>query len=155
VKPLSSLVRRRSSGPDRSKPRAGSATIPYVPRWLVDGMNVIGSRPDGWWRDRAGAVRALAVELDRFADATGEQVTVVFDGQPRDVRAKVTVRFAPGGRNAADDEIARLVAADDAPGDLLVVTSDADLAARVRTAGASVKGAGTFRRRLDDLDADG
>ena len=118
-------------------------------------MNVIGSRPDGWWRDRAGAERALAVELDRFADATGEQVTVVFDGQPREVRAKVTVRFAPGGRNAADDEIARLVAADDAPGDLLVVTSDADLAARVRTAGASVKGAGTFRRRLDDLDADG
>ena len=119
-------------------------------------MNVIGSRPDGWWRDRVGAMRALAVELDRFADAMGERVTVVFDGRPRAVEARVGVRFAPAaGANAADDEIARLIAADDAPGDLLVVTSDADLAARVRTAGASVEGAGTFRRRLDDLDADG
>jgi predicted RNA-binding protein with PIN domain len=122
-----------------------------VTRWLVDGMNVVGSRPDGWWRDRAGAMRALAVELDRFADATGEQVTVVFDGQPRDGRAKVTVRFAPGGRNAADDEIASMVAADEKPGDLHVITSDADLAARVRIAGGVVEGAGTFRRRLDAL----
>jgi hypothetical protein len=82
VKSLSSLVQTHSSGSARSTARAGSATIPFVPRWLVDGMNVIGSRPDGWWRDRAGAMRALAVELDRFADATGDQVTVVFDGQP-------------------------------------------------------------------------
>ena len=118
-------------------------------------MNVIGSRPDGWWRDRTGAMRALASLLDRFAQATGERVTVVFDGRPREVEARVEVRFARGGRNAADDEIARLVAVDDAPTDLLVVTSDADLAARVTTAGADVEGAGTFRRRLDDLDADG
>jgi uncharacterized protein YaiI (UPF0178 family) len=118
-------------------------------------MNVIGSRPDGWWRDRTAAMRALAVQLDRFADATGERVTVVFDGRPREVDARVEVRFAPGGRNAADDDIARMDAADDTPGDLRVVTSDADLAARVRAAGADVEGAGTFRRRLDDLDADG
>jgi uncharacterized protein YaiI (UPF0178 family) len=119
-------------------------------------MNVIGSRPDGWWRDRTAAMRALAVQLDRFADATGERVTVVFDGRPRDVDARVEVRFAPAaGRNAADDEIARLVAADDAPGELRVVTSDADLAVRARTAGADVEGAGTFRRRLDDLAAHG
>jgi uncharacterized protein YaiI (UPF0178 family) len=119
-------------------------------------MNVIGSRPDGWWRDRTAAMRALAAQLDRFAQATGEPVTVVFDGRPRQVDARIEVRFAPAaGGNAADDEIAHLVAADDAPGDLLVITSDAALAARVRTAGAEVEGAGTFRRRLDDLDADG
>jgi uncharacterized protein YaiI (UPF0178 family) len=118
-------------------------------------MNVIGSRPDGWWRDRTAAMRALASQLDRFAQATGEEVTVVFDGRPRDVEARVEVRFAPGGRNAADDEIARLVAADDTPRELLVVTSDADLAARVRAAGAAVEGAGSFRRRLDDVGADG
>jgi uncharacterized protein YaiI (UPF0178 family) len=52
------------------------------------------------------------------------------------------------GRDAADDEIARLVAADDDPGSLRVVTSDAALAARVRGLGASVEGAGAFRRRL-------
>ena len=32
-------------------------------RWIVDGMNVIGSRPNGWWRDRPGAMRALTDEL--------------------------------------------------------------------------------------------
>jgi uncharacterized protein YaiI (UPF0178 family) len=116
-------------------------------------MNVIGSRPDGWWRDRTGAMRALAELLDRFADATGEEVTVVFDGRHREIAANVEVRFAArGGRNAADDEIARMVAADERPGDLRVITSDADLAARVRTAGGEVEGAGTFRRRLDALD---
>jgi uncharacterized protein YaiI (UPF0178 family) len=119
-------------------------------------MNVIGSRPDGWWRDRTGAMRALASQLDRFAEETGERVTVVFDGRPREIEARVEIRFAPAaGRNAADDEIAHLLAIDDAPGDLLVVTSDADLTARVRAAGADVEGAGTFRRRLDELDAEG
>jgi len=119
-------------------------------RWIVDGMNVIGSRPDGWWRDRSGAMRALAAQLDRFQDDTGEPVSVVFDGRPREIPAGVEVRFAPrAGRNAADDEIARMVAADAAPGEVRVVTSDGDLAIRVRAAGAEVEGAGTFRRRLD------
>jgi predicted RNA-binding protein with PIN domain len=120
-------------------------------RWLVDGMNVIGSRPDGWWRDRDGAVRALVADLDAFAAGEDPQVTVIFDGRPVDVEARrVDVRFAPRrGRNAADDEIARLVAADPDPASLRVVTSDATLADRVRAAGADVLGAGTFRRRLD------
>ena len=38
------------------------------PRWVVDASNVIGSRPDGWWRDRAGAARRLVEPLDRFAE---------------------------------------------------------------------------------------
>jgi predicted RNA-binding protein with PIN domain len=113
-------------------------------------MNVIGSRPDGWWRDRTGAMRALAAQLDQFQDDTGEAVSVVFDGRPREIPARVDVRFASrAGRNAADDEIVRMVAADAAPGELRVVTSDGDLATRVREAGADVEGAGTFRRRLD------
>jgi predicted RNA-binding protein with PIN domain len=122
-------------------------------RWLVDGMNVIGSRPDGWWRDRPAAMRALAARLERFAEATGETVAVVFDGQPRDVGIRgIEVRFAQrAGRNAADDEIARRVATDATPGELHVVTSDADLATRVRAAGAEIEGAGTFRRRLDEV----
>jgi predicted RNA-binding protein with PIN domain len=122
-------------------------------RRLVDGMNVIGSRPDGWWRDRTGAMRRLVEQLDRFATATGDPVTVVFDGRPRDVGdpEAVEVVFAPGGRNAADDEIARRVAADDDPGSLTVVTSDNELVERVRRAGAHVEAAGAFRRRLDEL----
>jgi predicted RNA-binding protein with PIN domain len=120
-------------------------------RWLVDGMNVIGSRPDGWWRDRAGAMRRLVQELDAFAAATGEDVTVVLDGRPRDVGepAAVRVAFAPGGRNAADHEIARRVAADPDPGSITVVTSDRELADRVRAAGAHVEGVGAFRSRLE------
>jgi predicted RNA-binding protein with PIN domain len=121
-------------------------------RWLVDGMNVIGSRPDGWWRDRAGAMRRLATELDAFAAATpADPVTVIFDGRPRDVgehRHLAEVAFAPGGRNAADDEIARRVAADADPSDLAVVTSDKELVDRVRAAGATVESVGRFRERL-------
>jgi predicted RNA-binding protein with PIN domain len=120
-------------------------------RWLIDGMNVVGSRPDGWWRDRDGAVRALADVLDEFAAGADPQVTVVFDGRPVEVSTRrVDVRFAPRrGPNAADDEIVRLVRGDPDPGSLRVVTSDATLADRVRALGAEVMGAGTFRKRLE------
>ena len=126
-------------------------------RWIVDGMNVIGSRPDGWWRDRRGAMRRLVDELGSLARASGEPVTVVLDGRPFDLDGGlVEVRFASRrGPNAADDDIAAIVAADPEPGDLLVVTSDADLERRVREHGAAVEGAGAFRRRLDELGAGG
>jgi predicted RNA-binding protein with PIN domain len=121
-------------------------------RWLVDGMNVIGSRPDGWWRDRAGAMRRLAGELDAFAAAApADSVSVIFDGRPRDIgehRHLAEVAFAPGGRNAADDEIARRVAQDADPSDLAVVTSDKELVDRVQAAGATVESVGRFRERL-------
>lgn len=132
-------------------------------RWIVDGMNVIGSRPTGWWRDRPGAMRQLVEELEAFAERSGDEVTVVFDGKPFELESgSVDVMFASRrGRNAADDDIAALVESDarghrpladlrDAqPGELSVVTSDGDLAGRVRAAGAAVVGAGEFRRRLD------
>jgi predicted RNA-binding protein with PIN domain len=123
-----------------------------VARWLVDGMNVIGSRPDGWWRDRTAAMERLAAALDALARETGDEVTVVFDGRPRAIATeRVEVRFARrAGRNAADDDIAALAAADAAPGSLNVVTSDADLAQRVAAAGARAVGAGDFRRRLEN-----
>jgi predicted RNA-binding protein with PIN domain len=115
-------------------------------RWLVDGMNVIGSRPDGWWRDRAGAMRRLVTELEQL----DESVAVVLDGKPFDLSSdNVEVVFASRrGPNAADDDIAARVAADPEPNSLTVVTSDADLARRVREDGANVEGAGAFRRRL-------
>jgi predicted RNA-binding protein with PIN domain len=126
-------------------------------RWLVDGMNVVGSRPDGWWRDRDGAMRRLVAELDAFAAATGEPVAVVFDGRARTIEsARVDVRFAARrGPNAADDDIAALAAADADPASLRVVTSDAALAERVTAAGAAVVGAGAFRRALDQAQEDG
>lgn len=121
-------------------------------RWLIDGMNVIGSRPTGWWRDRPGAMRALVEELDGFAARSGDPVTVVLDGARFDLEAGpgVTVQFASRrGPNAADDDIAAIVESHPDPADLSVVTSDGDLARRVRDAGATVLGAGEFRRRLD------
>jgi predicted RNA-binding protein with PIN domain len=121
-------------------------------RWLIDGMNVIGSRPTGWWRDRPGAMRELSEELGELARATGDDLTVVFDGRPFELDAPVgvSVEFAARrGPNAADDDIAALVEGDADPAALTVVTSDRTLAERVRRSGASVVGAGDFRRRLD------
>ena len=111
---------------------------------FVDAMNVIGSRPDGWWRDREGAIRRLIDEVREWAD---DDVTVVLDHGPQDLIGTVghvtVVKAARKGRDAADDEIVRLVGTGDT-----VVTSDATLADRVRARGASVEGAGSFRRRL-------
>jgi predicted RNA-binding protein with PIN domain len=120
-------------------------------RWLIDGMNVIGSRPTGWWRDRRGAMRELVAALERFAAATGEEVTVVLDGRPFELEGdRVRVVFASRrGPDAADDDIAALAERDADPAGLRVVTSDAGLSRRVQAAGAEVVGAGAFRSRLD------
>jgi predicted RNA-binding protein with PIN domain len=122
---------------------------------IIDGNNVIGSRPDGWWRDRAAATRRLVEQLAAWAARGGGRVTVVFDGarpQRFDAPEAVEVIFAErSGRDAADDVIAALVA-DAAPGDRVdVVTSDRGLAERVRAHGATVVGSRGFRDRLDGL----
>jgi predicted RNA-binding protein with PIN domain len=137
----------------RAENRAGGRDRP-AGRWLVDGMNLIGSRPDRWWNDPDRAVRRLIEELDRYGRATGEDVTVVFDRRPQDVspgsHGAVTVAFASRrGRNAADDEIAEMVGEDEAPHSLTVVTSDRGLIERVRARRADVASATSFRRRLD------
>jgi predicted RNA-binding protein with PIN domain len=119
--------------------------------WIVDAMNVIGSRPDGWWRDRAGAIAALVERLDGWACAERVRVIVVLEQPPRAPLAStvVEVAYAPVAKpNSADDEIMRIVSASVAS-DVTVVTSDATLAERVREAGAAVRSAGSFRRMLD------
>jgi hypothetical protein len=118
-------------------------------RWVVDASNVIGSRPDGWWRDRAGATRRLIGEIRDWAQ---EPVTVVLDAGPDDLlgseRGVEVVRARRRGANAADDEIVRLLETTYDPADATVATSDADLASRVRALGARVEGARAFRSRL-------
>jgi uncharacterized protein YaiI (UPF0178 family) len=119
--------------------------------WVIDASNVIGSRPDGWWRDRAGATRRLIAQLDRFAEETGDPVIVVLDaGEPPPTERAEVVVARRRGRNAADDEIVALLEARGGES-VRVVTSDAELARRVRELGADVEGAGGFRRRLDEL----
>ena len=118
-------------------------------------MNVIGSKPDRWWNDVDRAVHRMVDSLRAFAERTGDDVTVVFDRRPRDLEpgryGDLVVAFAKRkGRNAADHDIVELVAEDDDPAGITVVTSDDRLAERVRELGADVAPAGRFRRRLDD-----
>jgi len=122
-------------------------------RWLIDGMNVIGTRPDEWWKDRHSAMVRLVDMLERWAAATGEDVTVVFEKPPvPPIRSTViVVAHAPRPRrDSADDEIMRLVLADAQPGAIRVVTSDLWLSDRVHAAGATVEASAPFRSLIED-----
>ena len=114
-------------------------------RWIVDAMNVIGIRPDGWWKNRRRAMADLVANLERWASAEGQQVTVVFERpiSPPIRSSAIDIGHAPeAGANSGDDEIVRRVQADAKPQEITVVTSDRALADRVRQAGASVHAAG-------------
>jgi predicted RNA-binding protein with PIN domain len=127
-----------------------------MPHLVVDGMNVIGARPDGWWRDRPGATRRLLTRLQALHHEAGEAVTLVLDGRPlpdmlEGVHDGVQVLYARrGGRDAADDRLVEFVSDVDDPGDVVVVTSDRGLRTRVRGLDATVVGAGSLLARLDD-----
>jgi predicted RNA-binding protein with PIN domain len=121
-------------------------------RWLVDGMNVIGTRPDAWWKDRDAAMLRLVDMLERWAAAEGEDVIVVFERAPSPPIRSTVIEVAHAPRpkpNAADDEIVRRLKAESRPSSVRVVTSDRWLADRASAEGASVEGADTFRTRLE------
>jgi predicted RNA-binding protein with PIN domain len=121
-------------------------------RWLVDGMNVIGTRPDAWWKDRHAAMVRLVDVLERWVAASGEDVTVVFEQPPSPPISSpvIEVAHAPRPRrDSADDEIVRRLAADAEPSRVRVVTSDRWLADRARAAGATVEPAESFRTRVE------
>ncbi len=116
-------------------------------------MNVIGTRPDAWWKDRDAAMLRLVDLLERWAAASGEDVTVVFERPPSPpIRSTlVEVRHAPKPKaDAADDEIVRLLESDPHPTAIRVVTSDRWLADRAWAIGATVEGARSFRARLEE-----
>lgn len=121
-------------------------------RWIVDAMNVIGSRPDGWWKDRRGAMDRLVDALERWAVDEGQHVTVVFERpmSPPIRSSTIEIAHAPrAGANAADDEIVRLVRADGRPDQITVVTSDGALVDRVLELGATTRAAAGFRRHIE------
>ena len=120
---------------------------------FVDGSNVIGTVPDGWWRDRRAAARRLLARLQCLHACTGNEIILVLDVTDPDVpegdHGGVVVRYATRrGRNAADDRIRELVAERE-DGGLEVVTSDRALAADIHPP-AQVVSAKTFLARLDD-----
>src|ERR1700754_3000277 len=115
-------------------------------------MNVIGSRPDGWWRDRSGAMAAFVDRLEQWAVAEGADVNVVFERPPSPPieSSVITVAHPPKpAATSADDEIVRMVRADAHPDQIRVATSDRTLSERVQGAGASVYPAERLRNLID------
>ena len=111
---------------------------------------MVGSRPTGWWRDRAGAAAAL-VERIRAATAVGDltpPVVVVLEGAARGGVEEgelggVTVVHAPG---EGDETMLRVAA--DATEPVMLVSADRRLADRCRALGADVVGPGWLLERL-------
>jgi predicted RNA-binding protein with PIN domain len=121
-------------------------------RWYIDGMNVIGTRPDGWWRDRDAAMTHLVDLLERWAAAEGEDVVVVFERPARPALRSTVIEIAHAPRprqDAADDEIVRRLEREPEPALVRVVTSDRWLAGRAQALGAAVHGADMFRSMID------
>jgi predicted RNA-binding protein with PIN domain len=121
--------------------------------WLIDVMNVIGSRPDRWWNNPDRAMREMVRSLDEFAKVTGDAVTAVLDSDPGDLPdvAQADVVIASRrGRNASDHEILTILSALDTVESVVVVTSDNRLKEQAAAAGAHVTPSGSFRGRLDE-----
>ena len=133
---------------------------------MIDAMNVIGSVPDGWWKDRDGALARLVDALVAFD--FDEWVVVVADGRPvrglpAGTRGNVELRYAGhSAPDAADDEIIALLVelrsglvelrsgeGDDVAHDpVTVVSSDAGLITRAEQLGARSQGVRSFRKRI-------
>ncbi|MEI5097959.1 NTP pyrophosphohydrolase [Streptomyces sp. PmtG] len=115
---------------------------------VVDAANVVGSVPDGWWRDRRGAAerlrdRLVAVAAEGVPGVPGPlDVVLVVEGRARGVDSVpgVRVESAPA---SGDDHIVRVVA--DAAGPCVVATADRELRARVTALGAECVGPRTVR----------
>lgn len=117
-------------------------------------MNVIGSRPDGWWRDRGRAIRRLVGQVDRWAEHREEKVTLMLEHEPREEldAGRVEIAWASvGGADAADREILARLAGWLADDEVIVVTSDRDLKAKALAAGAEVVPSSPFRTELESL----
>lgn len=126
---------------------------------MVDVANVMGARPDGWWRDRAGA----ALRLCRNVGALARRGTVggsggwvlVLEGQARSAAAALADDDASplmrvvAAASSGDDEIVGVVAEVVARGEsCLVVTADRELRRRCEELNASVVGPGWLLRQL-------
>jgi len=135
-----------------------------MPTIVVDVANVMGSRPDGWWRDRAGAAVRLHAEIARLA-ASGRAIlsgepgpaafVLVLEGAARAAAARMEPgEVRPGevrvvqARGSGDDAIVAVVR--ESPGRRVVVTADRELRDRCVAAGAEILGPGWLLGLLRD-----
>ncbi len=126
---------------------------------VVDAANVIGSRPDGWWRDRPGAARRLLLKLAALQQQLPETSIIVIlegaarralDGAPLDL-GPLQVVLAPA---SGDDTITEVTAESLTPTNpptVTVVTADRGLRHRVEPLGATTTGPSWLWTKLDNL----
>lgn len=114
---------------------------------VIDAANVVGSVPDGWWRDRAGA--AARVHAGLPATTAGfDRVVFVLEGRaragvPEGAEGGVVTVHAPG---EGDDELVAQCAAAAGTGDVVTLaTADRGLIARVTPLGVRIVGPRTVR----------
>jgi predicted RNA-binding protein with PIN domain len=118
---------------------------------VVDGANVVGSRPDGWWRDRAGAAGRLHGRL-AVADTSYDEIVLVLEGQaksgvPRGRDAHLRTVHAPRDGDSAITAEAR--SARESGDDVTVVTADRALRQRVEILGCRTMSPGWLLEQLD------
>lgn len=144
----------------------------HDPVLVIDAANVVGSRPDGWWRDRAGAARRLhgRVELAVRLGVLDGPVVLVLEGDAREAMPPTRGSLRADAHDAlwvvhaagsGDDEIVALVE-DEArhggpPGThvrvVTVVTADRGLRSRVTSLGATVFGPSWLLDALDRTES--
>jgi hypothetical protein len=121
---------------------------------VVDAANVVGSVPDGWWRDRAGAAArlrdALAAAGPGVLGEAADEVALVVEGAARGVPPVPGVRVVAAD-GSGDDTIVDVVRAAAEGTDVVVVTADRALRDRVTRLGARVVGPGALRRHLPSI----
>lgn len=127
---------------------------------LVDAANVVGSRPDGWWKDRAGAATRLLDRLARLPGATVTgpdgaplhctEVVAVVEGRARAAEVPGGVRVVPAPGSGDDALVEAAVALAAEGGAVLAVTADRGLRARL-PAGTAVAGPGWLLGELDRI----
>lgn len=136
------------------------ALLTVRPAVVVDAANVVGSVPDGWWKDRAGAAARLRARLERLSVSADDlelggdewfpEVSMVVEGQARgiddDASAVAIIRAEAAGDDAIVAEVERRVAGAET---VVAVTSDRELRERVERAGAGqVRSAGWLLETL-------
>ena len=127
---------------------------------LVDAANVFGSRPTGWWRDRAGAARKLYDDVAAALESGALKRPVVFvlEGAARkgvQENSHDSLRVVHAAHSGDDAIVALVEQASGQGSTITVVTADRGLRERVQRLGADVVGPGWLLERLDQADASG